>query len=130
MSGCVQVFGRRQRRSDDTLRQPASEKRQGTKSREVGLGRRVPQAQLWGFERGTCHVDGSGRREVERLCGVVRGRAVAMIASKAEKRRFSSNLSYPQRIRSRQLMFVRTARTRRPELRDGDRVDTIMTYRS
>ena len=42
-----QVFGRRERRSDDTLRQPASEKRQGTKSREVGLGRRVPQAQLW-----------------------------------------------------------------------------------
>ena len=32
-SAHVQVFGRRQRRSDDTLRQPASEKRQGTKSR-------------------------------------------------------------------------------------------------
>jgi hypothetical protein len=31
--GIVQVFGRRQRRSDRTLRWPASEKRQGTKSR-------------------------------------------------------------------------------------------------
>src|SRR3984893_11336235 len=38
-----------------------------------------------GAERWACHVDGSGRREVERLRGVVRGRAVAMIASKAEK---------------------------------------------
>ena len=33
------VFGRRQRRAIDTLRRPAFEKRQGTKSREVGLGR-------------------------------------------------------------------------------------------
>jgi hypothetical protein len=29
----VQVFGRRQRRSNGALRRPASEKRQGTKSR-------------------------------------------------------------------------------------------------
>src|SRR6516162_7573330 len=35
-SGSVQVFGRRQRRSNHTLWRPASEKRQGTKSREVG----------------------------------------------------------------------------------------------
>ena len=33
MSGNVQVFGRRQRRSNHALRRPASEKRQGTKSR-------------------------------------------------------------------------------------------------
>ena len=71
-SAYVQVFGRRQRRSDDTLWRPASEKRQGTKSREVGLGRPVPQAQLWGFERGACRVGGSARREVERLRGVKR----------------------------------------------------------
>ena len=32
-SGFVQVFGRRQRRSNHALRRPASEKRQGTKSR-------------------------------------------------------------------------------------------------
>jgi hypothetical protein len=47
-SGYVQVFGRRQRRSDHTLRQPASEKRQGTKSRREVVRRRrrrgvVPQ---------------------------------------------------------------------------------------
>ena len=34
MSVHVQVFGRRQRRSNHTLRWPASEKRQGTKSRD------------------------------------------------------------------------------------------------
>jgi hypothetical protein len=34
MSAPVQVFGRRQRRSNHALRRPASEKRQGTKSRE------------------------------------------------------------------------------------------------
>jgi hypothetical protein len=33
------VFGRRQRRPNHTLWRPASEKCQGTKSREVGLGR-------------------------------------------------------------------------------------------
>ena len=35
MSGIVQVFGRRQWRALDALGRPASEKRQGTKSREV-----------------------------------------------------------------------------------------------
>jgi hypothetical protein len=39
MSVHVQVFGRRQRRAIHALRRPAFEKRQGTKSREVGLGR-------------------------------------------------------------------------------------------
>jgi hypothetical protein len=53
-SGGVQVFGRRQRRSHDALWWPASEKRQGTKSRREVVLRRcrklaaVPQA-LWGF---------------------------------------------------------------------------------
>jgi hypothetical protein len=70
---------------------PASEKRQGTKSRDVGLGRRVPQAQLWGFERGTCHVDVRARREVERLRGVERVRGFAMIASEPEERLFAGN---------------------------------------
>jgi len=36
MTGYVQVFGRRQWGALDTLGRPASEKRQGTKSREVG----------------------------------------------------------------------------------------------
>ena len=45
----MQVFGRRQWRALDALGQPASEKRQGTKSREVGAPS-VPQA-LWGFGR-------------------------------------------------------------------------------
>jgi hypothetical protein len=35
MSLPVQVFGRRQRRSNHALMRPASEKRQGTKSRSV-----------------------------------------------------------------------------------------------
>jgi len=36
--GSVQVFGRRHARANHALRQPASEKRQGTKSRWVGHG--------------------------------------------------------------------------------------------
>jgi hypothetical protein len=74
MSGAVQVFGRRQRRSNHTLRRPASEKRQGTKSREVGLGRpchRLSYGDLGG-ERATSSI-GSGRREIERLHGVTHG---------------------------------------------------------
>jgi hypothetical protein len=39
MSPIVQVFGRRQRRPNHTLGRRASEKRQGTKSRDVGFGR-------------------------------------------------------------------------------------------
>src|SRR5271167_2921788 len=40
MSPPVQVFGRRQRRSNHALRRPASEKRQGTKSRRWVVRRR------------------------------------------------------------------------------------------
>jgi hypothetical protein len=53
-AGPVQVFGRRQRRSNHALRRPASENRQGTKSRREVVRRQcrklaaVPQA-LWGF---------------------------------------------------------------------------------
>ena len=50
MSGIVQVFGRRRRRGRPQARRPASEKRRGTKSREVGAPS-VPRA-LWGFSRG------------------------------------------------------------------------------
>jgi hypothetical protein len=74
MSPRVQVFGRRQRRSNHALRRPASEKRQGTKSRDVGLGlpcRRLSYGELSG-ERATSSI-GSGRREVERLHGVTHG---------------------------------------------------------
>jgi hypothetical protein len=39
-SGYVQVFGRRQRQSNCALRRPASEKRQGTKSRGGVVRRR------------------------------------------------------------------------------------------
>src|SRR5216684_10051 len=49
MSGPVQVFGRRDADTIHALLQPASKKRQGTKSREV-CGQRVPRA-LWGFCR-------------------------------------------------------------------------------
>src|SRR5580700_4444970 len=38
MSACVQVFGRRHEEAIHALRRPASEKRQCTKSREVGTG--------------------------------------------------------------------------------------------
>jgi hypothetical protein len=58
-TGYVQVFGRRQRRSRHTLRRPAAEKRQGTKSRREMArrqrgGRPVPQPAMgiWGRERG------------------------------------------------------------------------------
>ena len=40
MSGIVQVFGCRHDDAIHALRRPASEKRQGTKSREVGHRRR------------------------------------------------------------------------------------------
>jgi hypothetical protein len=40
MTASVQVFGRRRRRFDHTLRRPASEKRQGTKSRRRVVRRR------------------------------------------------------------------------------------------
>jgi hypothetical protein len=43
----VQVFGRQQRRANHTARRPASEKRQGTKSPE--LGTRPCRERLWGF---------------------------------------------------------------------------------
>jgi hypothetical protein len=46
----VQVFGRRQWRTAPHARRPASEKRQGTKSRG-GEALSVPPA-LWGFGRG------------------------------------------------------------------------------
>src|SRR6516165_9962545 len=47
MSVYVQVFGRRQGRANHTARRPASEKRQGTKSREWGTRR--CRERLWGF---------------------------------------------------------------------------------
>jgi hypothetical protein len=49
----VQVFGRRQRGSNHALGWPASEKRQGTKSRAVS-GPAVPRVQLWRFEPCSC----------------------------------------------------------------------------
>ena len=61
MSAIVQVFGRRDDEAIHALRRPASEKRQGTKSREVGQ-LAVPRA-LWGFSRGF----GLERLDAERL---------------------------------------------------------------
>jgi hypothetical protein len=61
-SGSVQVFGRRQRRSNHALWRPASEKRQGTKSRRWG-GAAAPPRALWGFGRG---------RELKRICEGIR----------------------------------------------------------
>ncbi len=51
MTGLVQVFGCRHDEAIHTLRRPASEKRQGTKSREVG--HRRCRGRLWRFSRGT-----------------------------------------------------------------------------
>jgi len=50
-SVCVQVFGCRHDEAIHALRRPASEKRQGTKSREVG--HRRCRGRLWRFSRGT-----------------------------------------------------------------------------
>ena len=47
MSAPVQVFGRRRGRANHTARRPASEKRQGTKSRKWGT--RPCREPLWGF---------------------------------------------------------------------------------
>ena len=44
--GNILIYSAWQRRSNHTLWRPASEKRQGTKSREVGHWQRA----LWGFE--------------------------------------------------------------------------------
>jgi hypothetical protein len=49
MSGFVQVFGRRQRRSDHALRRPASEKRQGTAVPQKGYGDLVAGQDLQRF---------------------------------------------------------------------------------
>src|SRR5713226_751204 len=51
MSLYVQVFGCRHDEAIHALRRPASEKRQGTKSREVG--HRWCRGRLWRFSRGT-----------------------------------------------------------------------------
>ena len=57
MSACVQVFGRRDDEAIPALMRPAAEKRQGTKSREVGYG--AGQRALWGFDAGA-DLDGAG----------------------------------------------------------------------
>jgi len=49
-SGNVQVFGCRHDEAIHAVRRPASEKRQGTKSREVG--HRRCRGRLWRFSRG------------------------------------------------------------------------------
>jgi len=50
MSVPVQVFGRRDDETDHALKRPASKKRQGTKSRQLGSGW---QRVLWGLHVGT-----------------------------------------------------------------------------
>src|SRR6266849_1522272 len=51
IAAIVQVFGCRHDEAIHALRRPASEKRQGTKSREVG--HRRCRGRLWRFSRGT-----------------------------------------------------------------------------
>jgi site-specific DNA recombinase len=58
----------------------------------------VPLAQLWGFERRTCRVSASARREVERLRRAKHAGGFALIASGPEKRGSSDRLSDEQRI--------------------------------
>src|SRR6266851_2949323 len=67
MSGFVQVFGRRDADTIHALLQPASKKRQGTKSREV-CGQRVPRA-LWGFCRRFGLVEVGLKRSPRSACG-------------------------------------------------------------
>jgi hypothetical protein len=107
MSPPVQVFGRRQRRSDHTLRQPASEKRLGTKSREVDLGRPCPRLSYGdlGGERATSSI-GSGRREIERLqrCDARCGPAVIGLEPQSDDSgkigARAKNLSEPGRVQA------------------------------
>ncbi|MGE5165660.1 MAG: hypothetical protein ACM3IH_16755, partial [Sphingobacteriales bacterium] len=47
MSPCVQVFGRRHDRTIYALQRPATEKRQGTKSREVWQGGAAGAMGIW-----------------------------------------------------------------------------------
>src|SRR6266852_1820796 len=63
----VQVFGRRDADTIHALLQPASKKRQGTKSREV-CGQRVPRA-LWGFCRRFGLVEVGLKRSPRSACG-------------------------------------------------------------
>jgi len=63
----MQVFGRRDADTIHALLQPASKKRQGTKSREV-CGQRVPRA-LWGFCRRFGLVEVGLKRSPRSACG-------------------------------------------------------------
>jgi hypothetical protein len=65
-SGPVQVFGRRQRRSNHALIRPASEKRQGTKSRRWVVRRRCRG--LWGFGRALKRAGDETRQGRDRFC--------------------------------------------------------------
>ena len=72
MTAFVQVFGCRQDAPFHALWRPASKKRQGTKSREVG--HRVGQRALWGFDgdaelEGGC--DGDGMRPADLHAGEI-----------------------------------------------------------
>jgi hypothetical protein len=65
MSVPVQVFGRGDAEPIHARRRPASEKRQGTKSRWVGA-LAVPRA-LWGIERGVGLKENEAKRSSPRL---------------------------------------------------------------
>jgi hypothetical protein len=58
----------------------------------------VPQAQLWGFERRTCRVRASARREVERLRREKQAGGFALSAARPEKRGSSGYLLGERRI--------------------------------
>jgi hypothetical protein len=64
-AACVQVFGRRNAEPFHTLRRPASEKRQGTKSRLV-RHLSMPRA-LWGIERGGGLKENEAKRSSRRV---------------------------------------------------------------
>jgi len=66
-SAIAQVFGRRHDRPIHAAWRPASEKRQGTKSRE---GTAVVPRALWGFCRGLKRMSFEGQLRRERCCGV------------------------------------------------------------
>src|ERR1700730_17676835 len=90
----------------------------------------VPLAQLWGFERRTCRVHASARREVERLRRAKHAGGFALIGSGPEKRGSSSNLWDEQRICARSRTFIRAATAQPGRFWDGDRMDVIIRYRS
>ena len=85
--------------NDDLATRSGDRRPKTAKARNRGRYARsaVPLAQLWGFERRTCRVSVSARREVQGLRSVKHAGGFALIAWRPEKRGSSDGLSNEQR---------------------------------